>query len=71
MSFEMRPHTEPGARLLAAISDVAPALSERAGEADRHSQICEQNYRDIQAAGIAGAFVPSARAERQCWSIRF
>ena len=41
MSFEMRPRTEPGARLLAAIRDVAPLLSERAEEADRNNQICE------------------------------
>jgi alkylation response protein AidB-like acyl-CoA dehydrogenase len=58
MSFEMKPRTEPGARLLAAIRDVAPLLSERAEEADRNNQICEQNYRDMQAAGIASAFVP-------------
>lgn len=58
MSFDMRPHTEPGARLLAAIRDVAPLLSERAEAADRNNQLCEQNYHDIQAAGIAGAFVP-------------
>jgi hypothetical protein len=45
MSFEMRPRTEPGARLLAAIRDVAPLLSEREEEADRNNQICEQNYR--------------------------
>ena len=58
MSFEMRPRTEPVARLLAAIRDVAPLLSERAEAADRNNQLCEQSYRDIQAAGIAGAFVP-------------
>ncbi|PON14792.1 hypothetical protein C2W62_27190 [Candidatus Entotheonella serta] len=58
MSFEMRPRTEPGARLLAAIRDVAPLLSERVEEAGRYNQLCEQNYRDMQAVSIAGAFVP-------------
>lgn len=60
MSFALQAVTAPGARLLEAIDDVAPKLRERAAKADRDNRICAPNYHDIQAAGIAGAFVPEA-----------
>ena len=60
MSFELRPTTKAGARLLEAIEKLAPDLAARAAEADRLNAICEANYRDIQACGVAAAFVPES-----------
>jgi alkylation response protein AidB-like acyl-CoA dehydrogenase len=59
MSFEMKPVTDAGSRLVEAIRLLAPTLSERSKESDRRNEICVSNYRDIQSTGIASAFVPS------------
>lgn len=58
MSYATEPKTDPGLRLQQAIESVVPRLRERAAKADRDGAICAENYRDLQAAGVASAFVP-------------
>ena len=59
MSYATGPKTDPGAHLLLAIESVVPRLQERAAQADRESALCQENFADLQAAGVASAWVPS------------
>lgn len=60
MSFEMTPITEPGARFVSAAEGLIDAFRSRAHEADKESEICTDNFADMQTAGIASAFVPQS-----------
>ncbi len=59
MSYEFIPQTEPGRRFVEAASELTPVLRERADAADRNAEVCAENFRDLTAAGIPGAFVPA------------
>jgi alkylation response protein AidB-like acyl-CoA dehydrogenase len=58
MSFAMTPHTEPGARLVAAAQALIPRLRERAESSDRAGVMNRDNFDDVIQSGIAAAFVP-------------
>lgn len=60
MSFEITPITEPGKRFVSAAEGLVGAFRDRAHEADEESEICTENFTDMQAAGIASAFVPAS-----------
>ena len=58
MSYAMEPATPAGARVVAAAAGLIETFRERADAADRASEICAENYTDMQRAGITAAFVP-------------
>ncbi|PPR60452.1 MAG: putative acyl-CoA dehydrogenase YdbM [Alphaproteobacteria bacterium MarineAlpha4_Bin2] len=58
MSYTIEPITLEGARVVAAANDLIEGFHARADAADRASTICNENYTDMQDAGITAAFVP-------------
>ena len=58
--IENKPATAAGERLLAAISDAHPAISERSAAADAAESMSAENFADLKRSGIAAAFVPEA-----------
>ncbi len=58
MSFRIAPQTPAGARVVRAAEGLIGALSSRAETADRDNAIQPENFRDMQRAGVAAAFVP-------------
>lgn len=59
MSYAMEPATPAGARVVAAAAGLIETFRARADAADRASEICAENYTDMQRAGITAAFVPA------------
>jgi alkylation response protein AidB-like acyl-CoA dehydrogenase len=59
MSYRISPVSPEGERVVAIAAGLNPALRERADAADRANRIEPQNYRDMQASGLAAAFVPA------------
>ncbi|MBT6278024.1 MAG: acyl-CoA/acyl-ACP dehydrogenase [Chromatiales bacterium] len=55
----MQPRTDAGETLTALIADVTPTLWGRAGAADEANSMCLDNYKAVQASGIAAAFIPT------------
>jgi alkylation response protein AidB-like acyl-CoA dehydrogenase len=58
MGFQMKPTTEPGARLIAAAEGLIDDFRQRAGQADRDATVCVANYQDMADCGVTAAFVP-------------
>ena len=58
MSYAIQPATPEGARVVEAASGLIEAFRARADAADRASEICRENYADMQRVGITAAFVP-------------
>ena len=58
MSYSILPTTPAGARIIAAASELIETFSARADAADRASEICAENFADMQRSGVAAAFVP-------------
>ena len=58
MSYALTATSEAGKRFQTACESVVETLRGRADEADRLAQVEAANFADLQAAGIAGAFVP-------------
>lgn len=54
----MSPKSAPGSAIVDKISAVLPGLNARAEAADRANALCEESFREVQAAGIGAAFVP-------------
>ena len=59
MGYEMKPITEPGARLAEAAAALIPSFRQRADEADRSGTMRAENYQDLMNNGVAAAFVPA------------
>lgn len=60
MSYELQPTTDAGKQFVSATESIMAQLRGRAADADKNSQINRDNFADMQAAGITGAFVPQA-----------
>ncbi len=58
MTYRISPRTPEGARAVAIAESLNEPLRARADAADRANRIEPENYRDMQAAGLAAAFVP-------------
>jgi alkylation response protein AidB-like acyl-CoA dehydrogenase len=59
MSFQMKPTTDPGARLIAAAEGLITGFRQRADQADRDAIVCVKNYQDMAESGVTAAFVPT------------
>ncbi len=60
MSFALTPKTPAGERLYENAMALIPAFRERAAAADAGNTMPADNYSDMQANGVAAAFVPEA-----------
>ena len=58
MSYAIQPATPEGARVVTAANGLIETFRARAEAADRASEICRENYTDMQRVGITAAFVP-------------
>ena len=58
MSYAIVPATPAGERVIGAAGGLIEAFRSRADSADRASEICPENYADLQRTGVAAAFVP-------------
>jgi len=58
MSYAIVPATPAGERVIDAASGLIEPFRLRADAADRASEICPENYADLQRTGVAAAFVP-------------
>lgn len=58
LSYRISPRTLEGRRVAATVGKLQALLASRAETADRDNAIQPENFRDMQRAGVAAAFVP-------------
>jgi alkylation response protein AidB-like acyl-CoA dehydrogenase len=60
MSYELQPKTPAGKKFSEAALSQTEALRERAGISDQSAEVASDSFKDLQAAGVSGAFIPEA-----------
>ncbi len=60
MTFDLKPRTPAGRKLLTASQKLIPQLRRAADDADRTATMAEESFHALQSSGIAAAFVPEA-----------